>query len=85
LADPRRVQGFIAYGVDSQEAVIHALAVIPEARGQGFGRDLVGYVETVAEEQGAKEVGLQSLPDAMQFYEDLDYKKRAGRYMVKTI
>lgn len=53
---------------------VERVAIVPERRGEGLGRELVVGVEAVAREDGFDELVLDSQVDAVQFYERLGYE-----------
>lgn len=59
---------------------INGLAVLPDCRHRGIGRQLVSRVEDEARKRGADSIGLASIfrrTDAHAFYEQLSYQKSA--------
>jgi len=58
----------------SKEAQIRYMAVDPQARGRGLGRQIVEYLEAIAIERGAARIVLNAREEVMGFYAKLGYE-----------
>ena len=56
------------------EAQIRYMAVAEAARGQGLGRQIVEYLETIARDRGATTVVLNAREEVAGFYESMGYR-----------
>jgi predicted GNAT family N-acyltransferase len=56
------------------EAQIRYMAVAESARGQGLGRCIVEYLETLARDRGAKTVVLNAREEVAGFYQTMGYE-----------
>ena len=69
--------GFLAMGgYDGHRGWIYSVAVRPEHRGQGIGRELIRTLETMLAERGCPKVNLQvraSNKQVVAFYKKLGY------------
>jgi N-acetylglutamate synthase-like GNAT family acetyltransferase len=59
-----------------QQAQIRFMAIHPDYQGQGLGRQLLAYLETVAWQQGARVISLQARENALAFYERCGYARQ---------
>jgi predicted GNAT family N-acyltransferase len=70
----------------SDEAQIRYMAVAELARGQGLGRQIVEYLETIARDRGATTVVLNAREEVAGFYQTMDYEIiGAGPTMFGTV
>lgn len=60
---------------------VRQVAVSPEARGLGVGRELMLSIEDLARDQGAKELWLESRGVAYGFYSKLGYTKSGEEFI----
>ena len=75
-----RVVGTVMAGYDGHRGWLYSLAVVPEARGLGFGRALVAHAECALAALGCLKVNLQVLSDKSDiqgFYEAIGYRPDA--------
>jgi len=83
------------YPVDDERMMLGRIVVLPEYRGQGLGRLVVGAAEDWAAESGCRKTVLESRQEKVGFYEKLGYTADRGRvirgetftciYMEKTL
>ena len=52
----------------SREAQIRFMAIRPEQQGQGYGDQLLTYLEQIARQWGVQEITLQAREQAVNFY-----------------
>lgn len=70
-------------GKDSIGTIVD-VATCSTTRGQGLGRDVIGLLEAIAEEQGLEMLTVHPLSSAVGFYEKLGYEEYDDEY-VKVI
>ena len=71
-----RVVGSVMAGYEGHRGQINYLAVLPDQRGSGLGRQLMDHAEAVLREMGAPKINLQvraANRDVIDFYETLGY------------
>ena len=72
-----RVVGSVMAGYEGHRGQINYLAVLPDQRGSGLGRQLMDHAEAVLREMGAPKINLQvraANRDVIDFYEALGYR-----------
>ncbi|MCC6492568.1 MAG: GNAT family N-acetyltransferase [Pirellulales bacterium] len=57
-----------------EEAQVRYVAVAEEARGRGYGRQIMAYLEAVARGRGAAAIVLNAREGVVRFYEKLGYQ-----------
>lgn len=70
---------------DKKNAVIKSVAILEEYRGNGLGRYLMNYIETIAKSRGYKKAKLMGRVSAELFYKKLGYKTISEPYDYHTI
>lgn len=60
-----RLVAYIGYQASGTEGVVHGIAVVPDARGRGYGRAMLRWL---VETQGFKRVGAETDEEAVGFY-----------------
>lgn len=68
------------YTENKEERLLGKIAVLPEYRNFGFGKAMIDILETVAVEDGAGLLMINSRLQALPFYEKLDYRKSGNVY-----
>jgi predicted GNAT family N-acyltransferase len=66
---------------DEKLAKLQRMAVLKEARGKYYGKDVVLAIESFATEHGFNELHLHAQIDAQDFYKKLGYKEYGERFM----
>jgi len=74
--DDGDVVGFAQYNPNM--SYIEAVHVLPKYFGEGVGRELVGAIERIASEMGAKVITLESSLNAVCFYDKCGYIKKGN-------
>lgn len=59
----------------NQQGKIQRVAIIKEARQQGYGKAVMRFVETVLQDLDLDEAILNAQTHALKFYQDLDYQQ----------
>ncbi len=60
--------------MDDGQAELHKLFICPDTMGQGLGRRLIAWAVEHARHQGARQMEIESDPDAAPFYERMGAK-----------
>jgi ribosomal protein S18 acetylase RimI-like enzyme len=86
----KRIVASAMAGYDGHRGWVNYLAVAPEARGKGYGRLLMRYIEEALRAHGCPKVNIQVRPgndEALRFYEKIGYSVEArvslGRRLIE--
>jgi len=66
-------------------ARLRQMAVAPERRNSGLGRDLVSFAETIADRHGFDRIEMDARLTARRFYERLGYEAHGDAFIEVTI
>jgi predicted GNAT family N-acyltransferase len=61
---------------------VRCVAVSPEAQGKGVGKQLMSYLEDIAQQKGMTEIILDARENAVQFYLSIGYEIYADSYLL---
>jgi predicted GNAT family N-acyltransferase len=64
---------------------LRQMAVAPQTRGQGLGRDLMLFAEKIARQRGYREIEMHARVSAKGFYEKLGYRAVGDEFVEVTV
>jgi amino-acid N-acetyltransferase len=74
LFTPAGLAGVVGLEAAGESSLLRSLAIAPDARGQGYARELVAHAERAAAAGGSRELFLLT-ETAAAFFEHLDYQR----------